>query len=119
MENLKKQVKTMLIDAVGNSNDLRVYMQDILTHGCVTGAVGGLIYYKDTVRFYEEHKDAIWELIFDMKAGESCLSFILSLNGANNVASDEQFKNLLAWFSFEEVTRLLYREKYLTEGDEL
>lgn len=99
-----------LADAVINDindieeDDRESYIEDVITHGCQSGIVSDLIYYKDTVRFYDNYREEIWDLL-DEKAQENSvdiMNFIASLNGSENVGSHDQLLNLLAWFAYEE-----------------
>ena len=79
--------------------------KEVLEHGCVSGCVPDLIYYKDTCAFYEKYKEEIWQRLWDSWSdfgGDSVLHFIATFNGANDVGSDDQFRNLLAWWAVEE-----------------
>ena len=37
-------------------------IKDISKHGC-SGGFAGLIYYRDTVKFHDEHEEEIWDLL--------------------------------------------------------
>jgi len=85
-------------------------LKDITEHGCQSGIIGELIYYKDTVEFYDEYEDEIWERI-NISAdnqGVDAHTFIGQLNGAKDVVSGVQYKNLLTWFSVEDVAFEIY-----------
>jgi hypothetical protein len=80
-------------------------LNDLLSHGCVSGMVGHLIYYHDTLNFYRRfhaeidsmYAEAIQEFGADFK-----------LNGWDTddpLARDTTNKNILAWFGFEETAR--------------
>lgn len=86
-------------------------LENIVDNGCVNGAAGCHIYYVDTIKFYEEFEEQIWELInnYADDQGISCLQFIDSLN--SNVICDAYFKNLLCWFAIEDIALKL------TEGE--
>ena len=112
---LKDKVINDLIDYCNDNNgkDTYIWMSDILTHGCVSGMIGDLIYYKDTCAFYEQYEEDIWDLLEETKqsfGNKNILETIAQLNGADDVDSDEQFKNLLAWFGYEETTRNIANE---------
>tara|TARA_Y100000034_G_scaffold136041_1_gene210444 strand:+ start:1488 stop:1823 length:336 start_codon:yes stop_codon:yes gene_type:complete len=80
-------------------------LKDITEHGCQSGIIGELIYYKDTVKFYDEHEVEIWNRIIDSadNLGVDSNTFISKLNGSKDVMSGDQHKNLLTWFAVEEV----------------
>jgi len=73
----------------------------IAEYGCVNGACNDLIYYSDTVDFYDNHKEEIWDIIYDQaeKFDMNVLSFVNSEDGF--VDSDTTFKNKMAWLAVE------------------
>lgn len=82
--------------------------QDLLEHGCQSGVVSDLIYYTDTVAFYDKHQEEIDEMLAE--ACEDCGCRPDQLFGDNwdsddPLARGDLNKNLLAWFGFEETTR--------------
>jgi len=89
-------------------------------HGSDGGS--GLVYYSETVEFHDKNEDDIWDLIEDDREsfGESddILSFIASWNGAKNVGSMDQFKNLLVWYAQEVIGHHLIDEKVEIDEDE-
>ena len=112
---LKDKVLYDLIENYDDNGGKGTYdwMSDILTHGCVSGMIGDLVYYTDTTAFYEKYKEEIWDLLEDTRqsfGNKNITEVIAGLNGADDVGSDEQFKNLLAWFAYEETTRNIANE---------
>ena len=81
-------------------------LEDLMEHGCVSGMVSSLCYYKDTCDFYERHKEEINDLLRGIKE-ESGLSmaelFGDKWNNDDPLALDAMNQNLLAWFGFETV----------------
>lgn len=107
---LKKDVVTILKSkAKDYSNDYKSLLKDILYSGLQSGIISELVYYSDTLKWYNKHKSEIKMLLREM----------MSSYGTNNPADlfgrnwdqDDPFvedttnKNLLAWFSFEETAR--------------
>ena len=86
----------------------------MLNHGCQTGVVGHLIYYSDTVKYYDDHKDEINELLYNLLWGCGFKSpselFGDKWDDEDPLALDTYNKNLLAWFGFEETMRNLASE---------
>jgi len=41
------------------SEDITSFFQDLLSHGCVSGMVGSLVYYHDTHAFFDTYYDEI------------------------------------------------------------
>jgi len=90
------------------------YLQNVCTHGCVSGMVGNLIYYYDTLKFYSDHKEEINELLTELVKGTGLNIFELfgdKLEVEDPLFLKTQNQNLLAWFGYEEVARrLLYED---------
>ena len=72
-------------------------ISDIAQHGC-EGGVAGLIYYDDSVSFYNKHEEEIWEYLNEAAdaAGETIGSLL-----PKNVVTPTSFKNWCAWFAVE------------------
>ena len=86
----------------------RSTIKDVVQHGCSGGTISELIYYADTSAFYEKYKEEICQRLSDMAADlgcESILHLIVTFNGAKEVGSPLQLKNLLAWWAAEDVCR--------------
>lgn len=115
----KNVIEDILEDAEGyNGEELQEQiegrLEDILQHGCISGTVGSLIYCSDTIKFYEEYKENINELLYQTME-ETGLHSMEELFGNNFDKEDplciEQMnQNLLAWFGYEEVARQLMYE---------
>ena len=91
---------------------------EVVLHGCAGGVVPELIYYADSCAFYKKYKEEIWQRLWDSWSdfgGDSVLHFIATFNGADSVGSDDQFRNLLAWWACEDVCREVIADK---EADE-
>lgn len=79
--------------------------------------VDELIYYSDTNKFYDEHEEEIEDLLEDFKENcgwKSRNEAIDNLNGSSETMTQQ--KNLLAWFSFEEIVRQI-NEEFEINGD--
>ena len=77
MTNLLNELKTMETETTGVKNDVINYLlelaqdsedaqgiiDNIVTHGCESGQVDHLIYYTDTVAYFEEHESEIMEML--------------------------------------------------------
>ena len=82
------------------------FFTDLFRCGCVSGMVGGLIYYHDTHAFFDRHYQEIEELREEYE--EMC---------GEPLRIEYNLKNHLAWFGFEWVAQQLYNE-YETARDE-
>ena len=79
--------------------DLVAHIKDVLQYGCINGTVSNMIYYSDTLKFYEDYKEEIAHLLSsegfkpsDLKDFDNEDPFIL----------EKHNKNLLAWFGYEQ-----------------
>lgn len=91
------------------------FMKDLRYGGCQSGLVGELIYYNDTCRFYNQHKQEINALLYETL--ENCgLKSPAELFGdkwdeQDPMGIQDQNQNLLAWFAFEETAMRLLPEE--------
>ena len=86
-------------------------IDDLLKHGCQSGMVSELIYYKDTTAFYREHKKEIWRLLdelLDDTGLERTQDLLRDWDGSDRWAEETPNQNLLAWFGFEETARRMH-----------
>ena len=103
-ENLKNEVMEILEGMAVDSN-LETVIEEVLQHGCISGIVPNLIYYYQTEEFFDRHKDAINELAHELSEEIYGNPFEIyhNLNGGCS-------KNNMAWFGFEEITRVIASE---------
>lgn len=110
---LERAVKKWINGEADDRGDGAVgVLRDLFRGGCASGAVGGLIYYSDTIPFYKRHKKEILALARE-QASDFGVSFGQMLEGLNGwdkddpLCEDTQNQNLLAWYGFEETARKL------------
>lgn len=60
---VKNDVINYLLEYNNNSEDLQTHLEDINNYGCESGQVNHLIYYTDTVAYFEEHEEEITEML--------------------------------------------------------
>lgn len=107
----KKTIRQWVEDQI---KDEALNPDEVVRHGCVNGCVSALIYYHDTVKFYDQFEDEIWDRLYEDTenyGNKSIIETISMFNGSKDVGSLCQFKNLLAWYSVEEVCREIIDEK--------
>ena len=75
-------------------------IKDISKHGC-NGGFPGLIYYKETVRFHDEHEEEIWELLREDAQNEGVKLADKLAQVSKDVGSLTQLKNQLVWWAVE------------------
>lgn len=106
---LTKRVCNYVIDRWSDYTDKKNIFTDVLNHGCQSGIVSELIYYTDTVRFYQQYKEEINGLLYDAMNGTGLYSpselFGSKWDKEDPLAQDTYNQNLLAWFGFEETLR--------------
>ena len=97
--------------------DLLKSMEDLQQYGCVSGMIRELIYYDDTIKFFDEYKYEINDILSEVIEGTGCSMeelFGEKFDKYDPLVIDYSNKNLLAWFGFEETVNNLYeniREK--------
>jgi hypothetical protein len=74
-------------------------LNDICTHGCVSGCAGTMIYYSDTSDLYDQYADELHEVLaFEVENFGECPKFITDALASGSVAV---FKNAVVWFVAE------------------
>jgi hypothetical protein len=90
------------------------FMEDLNQGGCISGLIGELTYYSDTVRFYKRYQKDIntllSELLEDTGLSQSEL-FNDKWDKEDPLALDQYNQNLLAWFGFEETAKQLFENE--------
>jgi hypothetical protein len=85
------------------------FFNDLMNHGCVSGMVGGLIYYSETSKFFTKHKNEINQMLSSTlsECGLSCPSEVFGnkFDTEDFLCAEQSNQNLLAWFAFEETAR--------------
>ena len=117
-DNTMSKLTADVIDYVLNEwdeyDDKKNIVLDVLNNGCQSGFVGHLVYYSQTTAYYEEHKEEINELLYDIM--NSCGTYVPSELFGDKWDEEDPLarylynQNLLAWFGFEETMRNVARE---------
>ena len=111
---LKKYVIDYILENEYNSDkEIYNFINNLLTHGCQSGMVGGLISYNDTVEFYEKYKYEINNLLYELleNTGLSIQKLFGKKWDNEDPLVNERFnQNLLAWFGFEETARNIWEQ---------
>lgn len=87
---IRLAVINSILDQGDTDSELINYIDNVLLHGCVEGAVPDLIYYKDTKEFFKQYCEEIFELLEDVRGEFGDYPRFEELN-CNN----------LAWWSYE------------------
>jgi len=92
------------------TKNIKMWLKDLNENGCVSGMISELVYYSDTLAFYDKHKDEINEIL-KVHMEDSGLSigemFGDKWDDTDPLALDTLNQNLLAWFGFEETAHNL------------
>ena len=106
---LYKRVCNYVISEWSNYDDKSGIFKDVLYHGCRSGIVGFLIYYSDTVKFYNRYREEIDALLYETMEVTGLRSpyelFGNNWDKEDPLGRDRYNQNLLAWFGFEETLR--------------
>ena len=108
MKTLKQEVKKWLKEKEEYTKQEAI--DELLQHGCQSGIVNNLIYYKDTTDFFEKHRKEILNLLQEVsqETGQTAKElFGDKWANIDQPFEDTQNQNLLAWFAFEETARML------------
>jgi len=107
---LVRDVQHMINDNVNDYDDITDYLNEVLAYGCQSGLESELIYYEDTIKFYQKHKVEIQGLIKERlkEAGSGSISDLLNDWDSTDIfAEEDQNQNLLAWFGYEEICQMI------------
>ena len=110
MKTLKEVAQEWIEEKIADGYTKQEAIDELMTHGCQSGMVPGLIYYTDTTKFFEAHKAEISELLKDTlwSTGLTCVElFGDKWNSDDPLCMDTTNQNLLAWFGFGETVRAL------------
>ena len=108
-DGLRKAVLQHLIDRYHDYDDIENCIKEILKYGCSSGCVSSLIYYRDTLSFYNQYKEEINELLYDVMYDVGIFEIkeiLKNWDETDPLALETNNKNILAWFGFEQT---LYR----------
>ena len=105
---LKRRVINDLLGNGLNTGDLFKHMEDIIQYGCQSGCVSSLIYYSDTVKFFNNYRREILEYVneyIDMCSEDEILQLDKGdvIINKNQTRFSNEEKNFLTWFIYEEI----------------
>ena len=91
-------------DTIKNEYDIDT-LREIRDHGCSSGVANNHIYYTQTVKFFDEHEDEMFDYINDIY-GEEITAEVWN-NNPNNITG---YKNDLVWTYIELVANTLVEQ---------
>ena len=107
---LESRVKNIVNGYIEEGYTLESFLNDLMVGGCQSGFISELIYYTETVKFYNRYKNEINTLLSDTLTDTGLTIFELfgdKWGREDGLALDQFNQNLLAWFGFEETVRIL------------
>lgn len=95
-------------ELTGNKN----YLKEVIQNGYSSGIVKDLIYSKDTLSFYEIHKEEINNLVKEIidESGSDLKSLFSNWDDSDPLALETTNRNILAWFGYEYITQKIIIE---------
>ena len=86
-------------------------LREIAEHGCVSGCANGLVYYSDTIAFYDAFCDELHEKLGEWidEIGENPDFITKELGNATG------FKNAMVWFIAESYANEIYETRQCEE----
>lgn len=106
---LQNSVYDYIIDEWDSYDNKVNIFTDVLYHGCQSGTVGFLIYYNQTTAYYNQHREEINQLLYELMECTGIYSptelFGKKWDKEDPLAIEDYNQNLLAWFGFEETMR--------------
>lgn len=99
VKNEQNSIRAYVAQDLLDADSIEGYLQDLMQGGCQSGQVSGLIYYKDTLEFYNEYVDEIDEIKGELED---------ALGGAISIGTPSY--NWLTWFGYEETARKIADE---------
>ena len=94
---LEKRVINDLLNTGLSTEELKDHIKDIVQCGCISGIVPSLIYYSDTIKFFNCYRQEILSMLQD--PGKNIYSeYTYLLNDKKYSISQ---KNDLSWFAYD------------------
>jgi hypothetical protein len=114
---MRGKVAQILLENIDKPSELNNYIDDVMQYGCISGCVSGMIYYYETVAFYDEYREFIEDIFMEygfddhletMDKVKYC-DLDEGMEEIYDIDADIE-KNRMAWTAFELVTSDLYSE---------
>jgi len=102
---MEREVIEDVISSVDSVEELKSRLDDILEHGCISGIVGSMIYYSDTIAFFERHKEEINNRLAELieNTGLNLCELFKNFDNYDPLCLDTYNQNLFAWYGYEDV----------------
>lgn len=101
MNTIREAFEDIYESAVEDYDTKEEFDEDLAKHGCISGIVGGLIYYWETTELFDNFKDECNDWLENLKE-ETGLNPWDLFDDWNIAINSEQNKNTVIWAMFEE-----------------
>ena len=107
---ITKYVCDYIIKRWNDYDDKKDIFLDVMKFGCVSGVCRDLVFNEQTKRFYENYKHEINKLVYISDYDNLADLFGDRWDPYDPLILEDENKNLLAWFGFEEtITNIAYK----------
>lgn len=97
---VEKRVINSLLATGLSTEELKNHIKDIFNYGCVSGIVSDLIYYEDTVKFFNCYRK---EILSMLKDDNKMINYFNGEYWLDHSRYNIYEKNDLTWFIYESV----------------
>ena len=98
---VEKRVINDLLNTGLSTEELKDHIKDILQYGCISGTVNDMIYYSDTVKFFNCYRK---EILAMLQAPDKIVNYFDDTYWLDHKKYSIEEKNHLAWFIYEDIT---------------
>ncbi|WP_291626237.1 hypothetical protein [Clostridium sp.] len=96
---LEKRVINDLLNTKLSTTELKDHIIDITKYGCISGIVSSLIYYSDTVRFFNNYRQEIMTMLTDPDKN----IYFIDTYWIDHTKYSVPEKNSLSWLVYENI----------------
>jgi hypothetical protein len=104
---LEKAVAAILESHTEPGRTIDDVLRDLFYGGCASGAISDLVYFDETIPFYEEHKGEINKLLAKLAEDGMSVTDLPGWETDDPLALEYMNQHALAWFGFEKTARIL------------
>ena len=98
---VERKVINSLLATKLSTEELKDHIKDILQYGCISGTVNDMIYYSDTVKFFNCYRKEILSMLQDP---DKIVNYFDDTYWLDHKKYSIEEKNHLAWFIYEDIT---------------
>ena len=98
---VERKVINSLLATKLSTEELKDHIKDILQYGCISGTVNDMIYYSDTVKFFNCYREEILSMLQDP---DKIVNYFDDTYWLDHKRYSIEEKNHLAWFIYEDIT---------------